>query len=39
MMRWIDRALDDKKLREDMDRWRVEWQSLVEQKKDGGVLL
>ena len=39
LMRWIDRALADQKLREDMNKWREEWRELVAQKKDGGVLL
>ncbi|KAI5118255.1 hypothetical protein M0805_008189 [Coniferiporia weirii] len=39
LLRFIERALDDKKLRADMGQWRSEWQQLVAEKKDGGVLL
>ncbi|KAL5519521.1 hypothetical protein ACEPAH_1204 [Sanghuangporus vaninii] len=39
LLRWVERALDDKKLRADMNRWRAEWRGLVREKKDGGVLL
>lgn len=39
LLRWIERALDDKKLRADMAQWRNEWQGLVASGKEGGVLL
>ena len=39
LLRWMERAMDDKKLRAEMNRWREEWRGLVREKKDGGVLL
>ncbi|KAL5494688.1 hypothetical protein ACEPAI_149 [Sanghuangporus weigelae] len=39
LLRWVERALGDKKLRAEMNRWRAEWRGLVREKKDGGVLL
>ncbi|KAH8110681.1 RabGAP/TBC [Phellopilus nigrolimitatus] len=39
LLKWIERALDDKKLREDMAHWRVEWHQLVADKKEGSALL
>lgn len=38
-MKWIERALGDKKLRADMLNWRREWHELVAQGKDRDVLL
>jgi hypothetical protein len=38
-MKWIERALEDKKLRSDMARWRREWHELVAQGKERDVLL
>ena len=39
LLKWVERALDDRKLRAEMSRWRVEWRGLVREKKEGGVLL
>ncbi|THG98954.1 hypothetical protein EW145_g7345 [Phellinidium pouzarii] len=39
LLKWIERALDDKKLRADMVQWRQQWQRLVADKKDGSALL
>ena len=39
LLKWIDHALGDKKLREDMSRWRMEWRGLVAEKKQAGALL
>lgn len=39
LMRWMERALEDRKLRADMARWRVEWAELVKSGKDGSALL
>ncbi|KAL5533665.1 hypothetical protein ACEPAG_125 [Sanghuangporus baumii] len=39
LLQWVERALGDKKLRAEMNRWRAEWRGLVREKKDGGVLL
>lgn len=38
-MRWIERALGDKKLRADMGRWRREWNELVKEGRERDVLL
>ena len=39
LMKWIQHALDDKKLRADMARWRGEWKALVEKGEHTGALL
>ena len=39
LMKWIERAVEDKKLRADMVRWRQDWKQLVREKKDGSALL
>lgn len=39
MMKWVERALEDKKLRSDISHWRQQWRQLVAEKKDGDVLL
>ncbi|KZT58294.1 RabGAP/TBC [Calocera cornea HHB12733] len=39
MMDWIRHTLDDKKLREDMARWRSEWHGLVERGQSARALL
>lgn len=39
LFRWISKAMEDKKLKADMVRWRSEWTELVSQGKDAGVLL
>jgi len=39
LMRWIERALGDKKLREDMSGWRAEWRELVRTGRDKDALL
>jgi hypothetical protein len=38
-MKWIERALDDKKVRADMNRWRAEWRVLVEKGEHTTALL
>jgi len=39
MMAWIRHTLDDKKLREEMTRWRSEWSGLVERGESTKALL
>ena len=39
LMKWVERALGDKKLRADMGTWRQEWQHLVAHGKDRDALL
>lgn len=39
LMKWIERALGDRKLRADMHMWRREWHELVAQGKDRDALL
>lgn len=39
LLRWIGRALDDKRLRADMEKWRSDWKTLVKEGKEGNVLL
>ena len=39
LLRWIGKALDDKKLRMNMAKWRTDWRALVAQKKDKDALL
>ncbi|OCB87104.1 RabGAP/TBC [Sanghuangporus baumii] len=39
LLRWVERALDDKNLRAEKNQRRAEWRGLVREKKDGGVLL
>ena len=38
-MKWIERALGDRKLRGDMMRWRKEWKMLVEKGEHMSALL
>jgi USP6 N-terminal-like protein len=38
-MQWIERVLGDKKIRDDMARWRRDWRGLVAAGKDGDALL
>ncbi|KAF8588332.1 RabGAP/TBC [Ramaria rubella] len=39
LMKWIERALGDQKLRADMKTWRQEWHQLVAEGRDRDVLL
>lgn len=39
LMRWIEKVLGDKKLREDMQKWREEWKGLVARGEDSNALL
>jgi hypothetical protein len=36
---WISKTLGDKKLRRNMKQWKKDWRTLVEQGKDGSMLL
>lgn len=38
-MDWIRKALRNRHLRRDMDRWREEWKEKVENGEDQGALL
>ncbi|KAG8794254.1 hypothetical protein FRC12_025167 [Ceratobasidium sp. 428] len=38
-MRWMERVLTDRKVRDEMDGWRAEWGRLVREDKDGSALL
>ncbi len=39
LLKWLQRALDDRKLRADMAGWRNDWAELVKSGKDGIALL
>jgi len=36
---WLRKAMEDRRLRRDMDRWREEWKELVKSGKDKDALL
>jgi hypothetical protein len=36
---WLHKAMEDRRLRRDMDRWREEWKELVKSGKDKEALL
>jgi hypothetical protein len=39
MMRWMERVLMDRRVREEMDGWRADWGRLVAEGKSGSALL
>ena len=39
LLRWIERALDDKRLRADMEKWRSDWKGRVKEGKNHDALL